>query len=391
MLTGQQFRAIVSGRRKGLTASLLRACLRLAEWPYTWAVRYRNRAYDQGKKQTCRVAAPVICVGNLTLGGTGKTPMVHYIARWLRQRGIRVGIVSRGYGSEGDQQNDEARELSAKLPDVPHVQNPDRVTASETAIDELGMQVILLDDGFQHRRLERDLDIVLIDALEPFGFEHVFPRGTLREPTSALQRAHAVVLSRADMVDATERDQIRQRVQQLAPAAAWIEVAHQPTQLASSSSFSGDVTPDPIHDPDPNDPGPNGPATKELPLEKASLDSPRMDVAMLQGRKVLAFCGLGNPNGFRNTLQQCGADVVDFRSFPDHHSFGRDDIESLLRWVTDHQPDLVICTHKDLVKVETDELAGVPLRALLVELRVIQGHDDLEELLEQTCDSVADE
>lgn len=386
LLSGEQFKAIVSGQRKGLAAAAVRTGLRIAEWPYTWVVNYRNRGYDQGKKQTHHVEAPVICVGNLTLGGTGKTPMVHYIARWFRHRGIRVGIVSRGYGSDGDRQNDEARELSAKLPDVPHVQNPDRVAACEMAIDELGMQVILLDDGFQHRRLERDLDIVLIDALEPFGFDHVFPRGTLREPTSALQRAHAVVLSRADLVDDQERNQIRSRVQQLAPSAVWIEVAHQPTELASSGSFLLSGTEASAYDPKID----RQPASSST-HDPQSMSSPRLDVSMLRGRNVLAFCGLGNPAGFRNTLLQCGANIVDFRFFPDHHSFGRNDIESLQHWVSQHRPELVICTHKDLVKIEVDELSGVPLRVLMVELSVTQGQDRLTELLERTCDSVTTE
>ena len=179
-------------------------CCATAEFPYTAAVAYRNRRYDLGRAAIHHVAVPVISVGNLTLGGTGKTPMVKWVARRLLAQGSRVAIVSRGYGAAAGQQNDEARELSQALPEVPHVQNRDRVAGAERAIAEFSAQCILLDDGFQHRRLARDLDIVLLDALEPFGFEHVFPRGTLREPLAGLKRAQAVCLSRADAISAAD-------------------------------------------------------------------------------------------------------------------------------------------------------------------------------------------
>src|SRR5262249_6755218 len=197
-LRPSDFRELVSGQRRGIKAGLLRAGLRIAETPYSLAMRTRNLWYNLGQSSS-RVEAKVISVGNLTLGGTGKTPMVEWLGRWFRKRGVRVAIVSRGYGAEDGVLNDEALELEQKLPDVPHLQNADRVAASRVAIEEFASQVILLDDAFQHRRIARDLDIVLLDALEPFGFDHVFPRGTLREPLEGLARASFVVLTRADM------------------------------------------------------------------------------------------------------------------------------------------------------------------------------------------------
>jgi tetraacyldisaccharide 4'-kinase len=167
------FRDLVSGRRKGVGAAALRTLLRVVETPYTLAVNWRNRRYDRGRAEVQRATVPVVSVGNLSLGGTGKTPLVKWLARWFTERGLRVGIVSRGYGASEGQSNDEARELALALPDVPHVQNRDRGAASQQAVAEFHCQVILLDDGFQHRRLARDLDIVLLDALEPFGFGHV--------------------------------------------------------------------------------------------------------------------------------------------------------------------------------------------------------------------------
>ena len=189
MLRPSEFRDLVSGRRKGLLATLARGVLRVVEVPYTIAVSMRNRRYDRGTAEVHNVGVPIITVGNLTLGGTGKTPMVKWLAQRFQNAGLRVAIVSRGYGAAEGKHNDEALELAQALPNVPHIQNRDRVAAAQQAIREFKSQLMLLDDGFQHRRLGRDLDIVLLDALEPFGFEHVFPRGTLREPLAGLQRA----------------------------------------------------------------------------------------------------------------------------------------------------------------------------------------------------------
>src|SRR3954454_23223623 len=224
MLSPSQFRDLVSGRRLGVAPSLTRGLLRAAEVPYTLAVGRRNRRYDCGHSQVHRVDVPIISVGNLTLGGTGKTPMVKWLAQRLQNAGVRVAIVSRGYGAAEGKHNDEALELAQSLPHVPHIQNRDRVAAARLAVQNFKSQLILLDDGYQHRRLGRDLDIVLLDALEPFGFEHVFPRGTLREPLAGLNRAQVVCLSRADAVSATHREAIQKRVAEIAPQAAWCEL-----------------------------------------------------------------------------------------------------------------------------------------------------------------------
>lgn len=341
MLSPSQFRDLVSGRRRGLGAALARAGLRLVETPYTWAVRGRNWRYDRGRAEIHRVAAPVVSVGNLTLGGTGKTPMVEWIARRLRAREIRVALVSRGYGSEGGARNDEALELEQKLPDVPHLQDPDRLRAAGVAIEELAAQLILLDDGFQHRRLARDLDIVLLDALEPDGFGHVFPRGTLREPWSGLARADVVALSRADMIDAAAREKLRARVARVAPGAVWLELEHRPRALVAADG------------------------------REAELDA-------LTGGRVAAFCGIGNPAGFRHTLETCGYDMAALREFPDHHDYSRDDIQSLAAWAADQDVAAVVCTHKDLVKIGLNRLGDRPLWAVAVGIAIRVGQSELE-------------
>jgi len=344
MINASRFYELVSGRRRGPSAALARAALRCAEVPYTWAVRWRNGRFDRGRRPAVRVEVPVVSVGNLTLGGTGKTPMVEYLARHFRRAGVRVTIVSRGYGAQAGSRNDEALELEQKLPDVPHLQNPDRVGAAGTAIEELAAQLILLDDGFQHRALARDFDLVMLDAAEPFGYGHVFPRGTLREPVEGLARADAVVLARADMVDAKRREEIRNVVRRHAPQAVWMEVVHAPTMLLRSGGH-------------------------EAPL------------ASLAGRPVAAFCGIGNPAGFRHTLEVCGYQVVAWRELPDHHDYTRTDVDELATWAERSAAEAVVCTHKDLVKLRVARLEGKPLWAVRIGMQPLDGEEELADAL----------
>ena len=154
--------------------------------------------------------------------------MIEWLARWFRRHDVRVAILSRGYGHTGGL-NDEGRVLEENLPDVPHLQSPDRVARSRVAVVELETEVILLDDGFQHRRLRRELDVVLIDALEPFGLGRLFPRGLLREPVRSLGRTGVVVLSRADLICAAERRAIRGEAERRAGPLKWVEDETRPS------------------------------------------------------------------------------------------------------------------------------------------------------------------
>jgi tetraacyldisaccharide 4'-kinase len=336
-----EFYDIVSGRRRGVRASMLRGVLWISKWFYTAAVRQRNRRYDRGDMVVHRVGVPVVSVGNLTLGGTGKTPMVRWIAQWFVQRGERVAVVSRGYGTKSGQPNDEALELAALLPNVPHLQNPDRVAAAREAIERFQSQVVVLDDGFQHRRIARDLNIVLLDASTPFGFNHVFPRGTLREPIEGLRRADVVVLSRADLLDAAGREAVWQTVQRYAPNACRAEATHAPQRLLATTGAT-------------------------TPLES------------VRGQPVAAFCGIGNPAGFRHTLDACGCRVVDFREFPDHHRYTPAEVESLSTWAAEQPVSAILCTMKDLVKLPVEQLGGRPLLAVVVGLEFLAGQEAFE-------------
>jgi tetraacyldisaccharide 4'-kinase len=336
---------LLRGESRGLFASLLRAGLGAGSVGYGLAVRARNLGYDRGWLKTARAGVPVVAVGNLTVGGTGKTPMVEWVARWYRRRGVRVAILSRGYGREASGGvNDEARVLEENLPDVPHLQDPDRVKIAGTAVEELGSELLVLDDGFQHRRLARDLDVVLLDALDPFGLGRMLPRGLLREPLGALRRAGVVVLSRADLVDAPTLASIRSRAERKAGALRWVVTRHAPESVIGHG-----VEPEPVES--------------------------------LRGRSVAAFCGIGNPDGFFRTIGPVCGRVVDTRAFPDHHLYTAADVSDLTSWARSLGADLALTTQKDLVKLRAAGLGGVPLRALRIGLEVLEGGDVLEAAL----------
>jgi tetraacyldisaccharide 4'-kinase len=287
----------------------------------------------------------VVSVGNLTAGGTGKTPCVEYVARFCRERERRVAVLSRGYGGAGGR-NDEAMVLEENLPDVPHLQGPDRVALAALAVEELESEVLVLDDGFQHRRLARDLDVVLIDATNPWGYGRLLPRGLLRESPRGLRRAGAVVLTRCDQASPGERDRLRAEVARLAPGVPVAEATHRPTDLAN-------------------------------PGGTAALDH-------LRGRRAAAFCGIGNPEAFRRTLTDLGASVNELRTFPDHHGYTRADVESLRSWARQQATDcVVVTTQKDMVKLRLSDLGGRELWALRVRLAVGAGKEELDRRLEE--------
>jgi tetraacyldisaccharide 4'-kinase len=339
------YRALVRGERRGLWAGLQRLGLRAVSLPYGGVVRLRNWLFDRGWKRTIKAAVPVVSVGNLTLGGTGKTPCVEYVARYYRQHDLRVAILSRGYGSAGGR-NDEAVVLEENLPDVPHLQGADRAALAAVAVEELESEVLVLDDGFQHRRLARDLDLVLIDATEPWGYGSLFPRGLLREPRRSLRRAGVVLLTRCDQVAQAELRRLREEVARLAPGVPVAETRHRPTELVNAEAATA-------------------------PLE------------LLRQRPVAAFGGIGNPDAFRRTLTDLGAALTAFRTFPDHHPYHRTDVEDLRAWARQQATEcVVVTTQKDLVKLRLARLGERELWALRIHLHIDAGREALDHQLQ---------
>ena len=193
---------VMSGQARGVGATLTRTLLAAAEPAYAGVMTARNRLFDRGAKRIHRLPRPVISIGNLTTGGTGKTPAVQWLVRALQERGHRPGILTRGYRKEAGAASDEEELLRESL-GVPVVANADRVRGAATLLERTpAVTTFVLDDGFQHRRVAREADVVLIDATNPFGYDHVLPRGLLREPVVGLARAHLVILTRVDQAGA---------------------------------------------------------------------------------------------------------------------------------------------------------------------------------------------
>jgi tetraacyldisaccharide 4'-kinase len=333
-----QFHDLVSGRRRGLGPTLARLGLSAASVPYGAAVRLRNRVFDAGWKRQHRAGVPVVSVGNLTLGGTGKTPCVEYLARFYRSRDVRVAILSRGYGGSGGP-NDEALVLENNLPDVPHLQGPDRVALAGVAVEELEAELLILDDGFQHRRLARDLDVVLLDATDPFGHDRLFPRGLLREPPSSLRRADAVLITRCDQASDSSVNELTHRIRALAPGRPVVPTTHAPVAWMQH-------------------------------------DQPDRPASALSGRPVAAFCGIGNPEAFRRTLHDVGVDPIAVRTYPDHHAYTRADVDDLRTWARTQPADAaLVTTQKDLVKLRVDRIGERDLLALRIGLDIRPGPD----------------
>jgi tetraacyldisaccharide 4'-kinase len=221
------------------------------------------------------------------------------------------------------------------------------VKSARTACEAHRAQVLILDDGFQHRRLAREIDIVLVDALDPWGAGHLLPRGLLREPKSALARADLVVLTRADQCAPGKKESLVEEIHRASRARPLIEASFQPVGLTNTSG------------------------------EKAPTDSIAGSVA--------AFCGIGNPDGFRATLRSAGIEtrLVGFRTFFDHYHYASNDLADLARWAKGLGADALITTQKDLVKIPQTELAGLPLWALSIRAKITSGQDQLDGLLER--------
>lgn len=340
----QRIHQVISGQANDVSARLMRSGLRTLEPVYRTVTGIRNRAFDRGSRVQ-QVGVPVISIGNLTTGGTGKTPMVRWVVRQLSKWGQHPAIVSRGYGSRKDQPNDEFLELQLFLPETPHIQDPDRPAAARLAIQGHNASVIVLDDGFQHRRIGRELDIVLIDATCPFGYEHLLPRGLLREPVESLARCDVVVITRVDQVDDSQVQQILHRVAKYVEEDKVAQVHFRSHGLIDTDGETVNLQPD-------------------LP--------------------VLAFCGIGNPDGFRTTLNSITSSLTEFRAFPDHHNYSQSDLDGLRELASNKNASALICTVKDIVKLRQLKPPGIPVFAVAIEATFDTGQTMLEDALKST-------
>lgn len=362
----QQFLKLIAGQPVP-GGQLLRLLLRLASWPYASAMMIRNRLFEIGMRRVHSPPVPVISVGNLTTGGTGKTPVVALIVQQLQQAGLKPGIVSRGYRSMDDEGNDERRVLDILCPGVPHVQNRDRVDAVSTAVADFGCNAIVADDAFQHRRLGRTLDVVLIDATNPWGYGAVLPRGLLREPRSGLQRADVIVVTRVDQVEGAELDAIWGEIQHFGADAPRFEIAFQPTGLRSLPTYLSE-----------------GPSHSLLPLPRGEV-APQ--VRERTPRRAVVFSGIGNPNAFRATVGTLGIDIAAFRAFPDHWHYSEADLTEMAALAAEHSADLLLTTLKDLVKLQDLPRPDIELHAVEIAACLTKGEAEFREAIARSVET----
>lgn len=305
-------------------------------WIYGRIMQLRNAMYDRGILRSYNIGAKTISVGNITTGGTGKTPLVAYIATLLAENGEKVCVLSRGYGRQNENERvlvsdgetvlvdaaaggDEPVELARKLlGKAIVVADPDRVAAARWGKDEFGITAFVLDDAFQHRRAKRDLDIVCVDATNPFGNERTLPSGRLRQPIEGLKRTDIVVITRSDLSNSVEA--ISKKVKNVNPNASIFKCSFQ--------------------------------------IEKFhQLDRPSKRTEIESADNVFAFCALGNPNSFYETLRRSGVDLAGTLDFRDHNIYNNENVSAIEKAARNAGGSVLITTEKDAVKLERLEFS----------------------------------
>ena len=350
---------IVDGRRKGIAALCISPILLALSLFYRLAVLARNKAYDLGALRIRRLPHPVISVGNIVAGGAGKTPCVRLLVAELQKRGIRAAILSRGYGAVQRQHrypllvSDGARILrsAAEAGDEPVmlakslaasivVADPNRIRGGMMAARKFAVDCFILDDGFQHRKLHRDLDVLLLDCDRPFGNGRLLPAGRLREPRRNMSRAGVLVITRCESAPPKE---LVDKIKTANPRAAIFSARHRPNRLVAIGSGA-------VGDP-----------------------------AALRGKKIAAFSAIARPDDFEKSLLSLGAALIFRRAFPDHHSFDRREIEEIVAEASRRGAEAIVTTAKDAVRIPPMPSPPIPFLYLDVEMEVCGGGDKLIE------------
>lgn len=313
---------LATDRKQGLLASILKFFLLVLSFIYRIAVEIaalfcRLRPYQAGCK--------VISVGNITWGGTGKTPLVELISRYLKEKGHRPAILSRGY-----RHADEPRMLSGNLAGIPVIIDKNRVRAAKRAVSEYGADVVILDDGFQQWRIKKDLEIVTIDAKNPFGNRRLLPAGILRQGFSALKRADIFLLTKVDMAEGLQ--EIKDILSRLNPKAEIFESVHQPAGFYNFNK-----------------------------------EEERLGVDSFRGKPVALFSGIADPDSFEDLIRSLGINIgLSFR-FRDHHIYTQDDLEGIAQAAQKKNINIVITTEKDAVR-----LLGLQLTVYSLQLFILR-------------------
>lgn len=370
---------VIFERRRGKRAAILRSTLFVLSKVFEAAVKLRRFLYNVRILRDSTLGIQVIAVGNLTVGGTGKTPVVEKFARSLQDEGRKVAILSRGYRSkppplrkrlldrlllrsdatpprvvsdgkslllDSETAGDEPYMLASNLKDVVVLVDKDRVKSGRYAIEQFGCDTLLLDDGFQYWKLQgRRRDIVLVDCQQPFGNEYMLPRGTLREPPSHIARAQTIFLTKSD----GRTKELRKRIAHHNPTAGIIECVHHP--LYFEDVFTG---------------------------EQYGLD-------FLRGRKIASLSGIAQPESFEESLVKQGGELVYAKQFADHHRFTQQEILNVINRSKKRQAEMIITTQKDAVRFPKLDRRDLPLYFMRVEIKILSGATDFQDCVRQIC------
>ena len=345
LMVKEYYLSILSGQQRGIIAAIVKSTLSAFTLPYLAVLNTRNTLYKKGIVRSSRLPVKVISIGNITTGGTGKTPLVEFSVKYLSGSGRKVAVLSRGYGGDNSSQegdeivNDECLTLIENLRDVPVLAGRDRVKSGEKAINDFGVDCVVLDDGFQHLRLKRDLDVVVIDALNPFGGENLIPRGSLREPLQNLERADLFIISHCDQGNQQTIRSIYKKLDQINHSAPICESIHSPVHFDNIA------------------------------------DGSILELEWLKGKRVYALSAIGNPESFSNTLKGLGVDLITHKVFQDHHVYTEEEIEDVVSDAQSLGADAVVVTQKDIVKIRKMNIKDANILTLRIEIEITRGVD----------------
>ena len=370
----QRLLRVISKEIRGKRASCLRALLRGLSWIFNLLVQLRLWLFKHRIIRASTLGCQVISVGNVTVGGTGKTPIVETFARSLTEKGRKVAILSRGYKSRktpwwekvlkkkerlprvvsdgeslllnSDLAGDEPYMLASNLPDVAVLVDKDRVKSGKYAIGKLGCDTLVLDDGFQYLKLHQRLDIVLVDYTNPFGYNRVLPRGLLREPARNIKRAEFIFITKCPPEGAPE---LKEKLRELNPHAEISECRHSSKYLKNLYT-----------------------------REQLELDD-------LKGRKVSAISGIAVPESFENGLRKLGAEIVHSARYADHHRYTQQEIIETINKAVQAGAEAILTTEKDAVRFPLVERCDLPVIYLRVEIEMLSGSEAFNDWIDRIC------
>lgn len=359
---------------------LLLALLRGMSYLYEFGVSCKLALYNSGIMRREKLPCYVISIGNITVGGTGKTPTAQKMAAIVKEMGYRVVILNRGYRSHWGKEigvvsngekifmtayeaGDEAYLMAKTLPGIPVIIGKNRAVTGRYAVEKMNAEVIIMDDGYQHWQLERDLDVVLVDTLNMFGNGCVLPRGTLREPLENLKRGDIFLLTKTDQSSKLSRIQLRNTIAKYNAGAPVVESIHHPKNFVEIADWYKGIS------------------------------NNYRDLEELRGKDVMVFSAIGNPSSFEQTLSSIGLNILEAVRYPDHHDYGMLEMQYINERASSLKAVAMVATAKDAVKIPTEFIYSdreIPLYILNMDICITEGMDKFREYIENAIQKGAD-